>query len=484
MPGEKTDGQGEHEEDSALPSLGDHSDPFDFPGAPVTLQAVDFSINAQNSSGQLIRYVDIVHLHRSRRGLAISTRRRAFYIRRDNFSDPAAMRRLEEDLRERVSVLADGPEHLARMAEIDQLAARRRPKMAVYGFALLCLSAYVVQTSDEFFTSVGAFAPSLVAMGEYWRLITANFLHNMLLFPFHIGLNLFCVLIFGFVTERVLGSLRTVVVMGVSGITAMLAAGAMGYPEVVGASGVAAGLAGALVSIELGGGSGLPGWWRIPRILVFAAVVLQVVFDAFLPFVAGAAHVGGFVAGYFTARVMLEDALHRRALGLITQGLAFGLLAMLLFSVVETVPLLKRDPQALEFHGLRRLQSVDGSGYRDNELAWRMLTESDVTLRGAEVALALAERAADRTGWRNPDVLDTLAEALFVVGDRWGALRVIDRAIAMTGGADYFIQQRRRFTGERDANDRPDPPSAPTRPPGDLPDFDFSEEPGEGPISI
>jgi hypothetical protein len=96
----------------------------------------------------------------------------------------------------------------------------------------------------------------------------------------------------------------------------------------------------------------------------------------------------------------------------------------------------------------------------------------------------LAERAADRTGWRNPDVLDTLAEALFVVGDRWGALRVIDRAIAMSGGADYFIQQRRRFTGDRDANDRPDPPSAPTRPPGDLPDFDFSEEPGEGPISI
>ena len=96
----------------------------------------------------------------------------------------------------------------------------------------------------------------------------------------------------------------------------------------------------------------------------------------------------------------------------------------------------------------------------------------------------MAERAADRTGWRNPDVLDTLAEALFVVGDRWSALRVIDQAIAMSGGADYFIQQRRRFTGERDANDRPDPPSAPSPRRENRPDFDFPEEPGEGPISI
>ena len=128
---------------------------------------------------------------------------------------------------------------------------------------------------------------------------------------------------------------------------------------------------------------------------------------------------------------------------------------------------------------------MEVSGYRDNELAWRMLTESQLTERGVEVALALAERAADVTQWRNPDVLDTLAEALFAVGDRWGALRVIDQAIALTGGADYFIQQRRRFTGERGAEDRPDPPANPWLPrPDSGPEFDHPEISGGESISI
>ena len=484
MPGQWKEGEGIGQGD--LPPRSPVSGPEDvaLPGTPVTLSSRGFVIQTRRSQRPEVAYADIVHVQRSRRGVAISTRSRGFYIRRDEFSEVDAMGTLEEALRARIGALPDGASRLTHMAEIDGLASRGRPKIAVYGFALLCLMAYVLQEMDGFTTSVGAFAPSMVAVGEYWRLITANFLHNMLLFPFHIGLNLFCVVVFGFLTERVLGSLRTIVVMGVSGISAMLAAGAMGYPEVVGASGVAAGLAGSLISIELGGGSGLPGWWRIPRSALLAAVALQVAFDFFLPFVAGAAHVGGFLAGYFASRILLKDSLHQRQPGALTRGLAFGFVGLVFLSVVETAPLLGRDPLALESHGLRRLQSFDVSGYRDNEIAWRMLTESDLTERGAEVALALAERAADLTEWRNPDVLDTLAEALFAVGDRWGALRVIDRAIAMTGGADYFVQQRRRFTGERSHDDRPDPPSAPWIP-GPDPDFVMpDDESPDGSIAI
>ena len=454
-------------------------------GTPVTLGPSDMTIHVRRGRDTVISYGDIVHVDLARRGLAISTRSRAFYIRRNEFSEPGAMRVLYQALRTRIGARPGGAESVSRMDEIDRLEARRRPKLAVYAFALLCLMTYVLQELDPFAISVGAFSPALVSLGEYWRLVTANFLHNMLLFPFHIGMNVFCVVVFGFLTERVLGSLRTVVVMGVSGISAMLAAGAMGYPEVVGASGVAAGLAGALVSMELGGGKGLPAWWRIPRFVFVAALGLQVAFDFFIPFVAGAAHVGGFVAGFLASRALLDGALHMRVTGPITRGVAFGLVAMLVLSVIEAAPLLTRDPVALESHGLRRLQSMEVSGYRDNELAWRMLTESELTERGTEVALALAERAADVTQWRNPDVLDTLAEALFAVGDRWGALRVIDQAIALTGGADYFIQQRRRFTGERSAEDRPDPPSAPWLPgPESDPEFDHPEIPGEESISI
>ena len=458
---------------------GDSADPLDAPrlgespnvnadeplrGTPVTLRRDEFCISRSGGQETCVRYAEIVHLATSNRGLSVSTEKKAVDIRREGFSEPAAVDFLVDRLRGRIASLPDGGTTLSRMAEIDRLAMRRRPKLATYCFAALCLAAYWIQWSDPFASNVGSFAPALFSLGEYWRVVSSNLLHNMVLFPFHLGLNLLCVLMFGFLTERAIGSLRTVVVMGVSGLAAMLASAMMGYSEVLGASGVAAGLAGALVSIEMGGGKQLPAWWRIPRRLFIAALLLQVGFDFFLPFVAGAAHLGGFLAGFLSSRGMLQSALRLRPPGPLARGMAFTVVAALVWSVISAAPLLERDPVALENHGLRQLQVWDSTPYRDNELAWRMLTESTPTEMGADVALALAERAADRTGWQNPDVLDTLAEALFTVGDQWAALRVIDQAILMTGGVDYFVQQRRRFTGEREAADRPDPPAAPWQP--------------------
>ena len=432
--------------------------------SPVLFDHQALRIDPDLANSRRIRYADITHMDTSDRGVAIATLREAILIARKKFSHKDAPSALIQALRARIQALPGGDRVLDRMTEIDCLQARRRPRFAVYGFAVLCLVAYVLQENDRFVTSVGTFSPSLVVAGEYWRLVSANFLHNMLLFPFHLGLNLFCVVIFGILSERVLGSLRTVVVMGISGVTAMFAAGAMGYGQVVGASGVAAGLAGALVSIELGAGRGLPVWWRIPRRLLVAALVVQVALDTFLPFVAGAAHLGGFVAGYLSTRVMLDGAMRLRPPGYWVRGAAAITVGGMLFAMVEAAPLIQRDPVALEWHGLRLLQTPDSSAHRDNELAWRMLTESEPTVTGVEVALALAERAASQTAWLNPDVLDTLAEALFLSGDPRSAVLVIDQAIAITGGGRYFIEQRRRFTGERAADDRPEPPEAPWMP--------------------
>ena len=79
-----------------------------------------------------------------------------------------------------------------------------------------------------------------------------------------------------------------------------------------------------------------------------------------------------------------------------------------------------------------------------------------VQLPRDKVAAALAERAVAATDRRNPDLLDTLAEALFALGDIPGALIAIDEAIDLSGGERYFVEQRRRFIGERAADDRPE----------------------------
>ena len=82
--------------------------------------------------------------------------------------------------------------------------------------------------------------------------------------------------------------------------------------------------------------------------------------------------------------------------------------------------------------------------------------------------MALADRAVQNTGGILPGVIDTLAEALFQRGDALGAVLTIDEAIRLAPGEPYYREQRRRFTGERDAEDRPPPPGE--RPRLELPD--------------
>jgi hypothetical protein len=59
----------------------------------------------------------------------------------------------------------------------------------------------------------------------------------------------------------------------------------------------------------------------------------------------------------------------------------------------------------------------------------------------------------------------------FQSGDDEAAVETIDEAIALAPGIPYFEEQRRRFTGERDRNDRPAPPVGPI----------FGPEPDPGP---
>jgi hypothetical protein len=177
--------------------------------------------------------------------------------------------------------------------------------------------------------------------------------------------------------------------------------------------------------------------------------------------IAGAAHVGGFVTGYFVTGLLLGDSLVRRPASRVAMGAAMALVLALLMSTWAASTLVRRDDDALESHALRLLHARDASITHDNDVAWLLVTEAQPTGIGLHVAAALAERAVERSGRSNPDLLDTLAEVLFASGDIYGALEVIDEAIDIAREEPYFREQRRRFTGERSADDRPPPPSRP-----------------------
>ena len=425
---------------------------------PTRFEAEGVGVSRKRRRKRWIPYAEVTHCARSRWGYAIATTRDVTLLRRSLFASEEEIGRVDRELRSRIAGLPGGLSQLEAMAKIEALSVRPGKTGIVYVFIALCLFAQLLEFWDPALVHGGSFIPSLVAQGETWRVLIANFLHDTLIFPAHILLNMVCVLSFGLLVERALGKTRTALVMGISALGAMWAAMVAGYVEVIGASGVAAGLVGSTLCLELNVSRLLPVWSRIPRRVFILALVGQGIVDLLVPLVAGAAHLGGFAFGYVATRSLIAGGRIPTAPSGLTRGLAGVIGLALVVSLALMAPLVLRDPVALEEHGIRVLRMPDPRVRYDNEAAWRMLTESEPTETGLDVALFLALRAARYSDWRDPNVLDTLAEALFASGDIGGSLEVIDQAIFLSHGHRYFVQQRQRFSGQRDPDDRPDPP--------------------------
>jgi rhomboid protease GluP len=150
-------------------------------------------------------------------------------------------------------------------------------------------------TSIGVLVALGAMVPSLIAEGQYWRLITSMFLHVGVL---HLVLNLYVLYLFGHVLESVLGSARFAAVYFITGFWGSAASFAFGDENRVaaGASGAIFGLLGAWLAYN----------WRRRRLSVAAqgnirvALVLigvNLVLGVAVRGIDNAAHLGGLAAG-------------------------------------------------------------------------------------------------------------------------------------------------------------------------------------------
>jgi len=127
-----------------------------------------------------------------------------------------------------------------------------------------------------------------VAQGDWWRLITATFLHGSLI---HLGMNMLVLWLIGPPVEEYFGHARYLLLYLVSGLAG--SAGALilsGGRPTVGASGAIFGLMGAALILE----------WR--RIFVFGGqalglVVVNLVLTIAIPGISIGGHVGGLIGG-------------------------------------------------------------------------------------------------------------------------------------------------------------------------------------------
>ena len=139
---------------------------------------------------------------------------------------------------------------------------------------------------------LGAKSPLIIIRHQWWRLVTAIFLHAGL---FHIGMNLWCLFDLGPQVETLFGASKFVVfylVTGVVGFLVSLFWNPMGMS--IGASGAILGMIGVLIGVSFHHG----GMGKAYRGMLWRWVIYIAIFGL-LPFFAvdNAAHFGGLLSG-------------------------------------------------------------------------------------------------------------------------------------------------------------------------------------------
>ncbi len=166
--------------------------------------------------------------------------------------------------------------------------------VAVYAWTVVQAGS-ISENTDSALFDAWQLAPVQVGDGEWWRLVTAGFLH---IGPLHIASNMFALWVLGRDLEKVLGRSRFLALYMISligGSTAVMIFNAPNQP-VAGASGAVFGLMGALLVVLLR--------VRQPVSQVVGLIAINVVISQLVPGISLTAHIGGLVVGALGAAVL------------------------------------------------------------------------------------------------------------------------------------------------------------------------------------
>jgi membrane associated rhomboid family serine protease len=191
--------------------------------------------------------------------------------------------------------------------------------LAANALVFLAEQALGVSTNIEVLVRMGAMVPVLVAEGEYWRLLTAMFLHFGL--P-HLALNSLGLYLFGSLIESVFGSARFLAIYLVTGLCASVASFAFGSPvaAAAGASGAVFGLLGAWLAYNLRRRQLSLAQSNIQGALLLIGINLA--FGFLIPGIDNLAHIGGLIAG--VAAGLAVEGMGRGAARRVTAAAGMG----------------------------------------------------------------------------------------------------------------------------------------------------------------
>lgn len=166
--------------------------------------------------------------------------------------------------------------------------------------AVINVIIFFLEIAFPFIITAFALRPALISTAP-WMMITSIFLHANFE---HLFYNMFALVLFGLILEKVIGSRRFLFLFFISGFIANIA-GIIAYPDALslGASGAVMGVIGALAVLR----PKLIVWFGAPMPMVLLAAI-WIIIDAvgiFTPAdsVGHAAHLGGFAVGILAGLV-------------------------------------------------------------------------------------------------------------------------------------------------------------------------------------
>jgi rhomboid protease GluP len=245
--------------------------------------------------------------------------------------------------------------------------------------------------------------------GDYWRLVTAGFVHANLL---HIGFNMWCLWSLGQLSERLFGRWITFAVYILTGVGgALLSVGVDPSRFEVGASGAVFGIAGAILSgIKFGNVAVSSVQKRQIMSSMIFFVIFNLAFGAAIPGIDNWCHLGGLISGLiFGVPLATASATGKKPFEWATIAIAALVMAGIGAQVV----------QAKGFNDLRSAQEKLDA--RDIQGGIAILERAAAKHPNSAMAQGMLGQAYDMNGERDK-AMAAYGRAL-QLEPRWGAVR-------------------------------------------------------------
>ncbi len=181
---------------------------------------------------------------------------------------------------------------------------------AFIGMALASEGKSIMDPPGQLLVAWGANFGPLTLSGDWWRLLTATFLHGGII---HIALNMWCLWSLGEMAESLYGHWTFAAVYILCGVAGSLVSLAHNpFVLSVGASGAVFGVAGALIaSLKLGNFSLPQAHVKAVLSSVVSFAIYNLIFGAMSRGIDNAAHIGGLIAGLIVGALIALAASER-----------------------------------------------------------------------------------------------------------------------------------------------------------------------------